>query len=78
MDEGERDQEREFLKRMGRRIRDLRGARGLSQEELGFAADRTQHYISQVELGKRNPSTLTMRALCRALGVSLPELFDGV
>jgi len=73
-----RDIERDFLKRLGMRIRERRSMRGLSQEELGFAADRTQHYISQVELGKRNPSILTIRAICQALEMSPHDMLDGV
>ncbi|MFM8297028.1 MAG: helix-turn-helix domain-containing protein [Microcystis aeruginosa] len=36
--------------------------------------DRT--YISLLERGKRNPSLLCLISLCRALNISLSELFN--
>ena len=39
------------LVRFGKRVRDLRFHRGLSQEELGAKADRHWSYVGQVERG---------------------------
>lgn len=49
------------LKRLGNNIRNLRERAGLSQEALGFKADLHRTYISQLELGQRNPSYTTLR-----------------
>jgi len=72
------DQAEEFLRALGGRIRQFRKARKLSQEKLAFAADLTQHYLSQIEKGERNVSVITIRALAKALGVAIAELFQGI
>ena len=69
--------DKEFLVRLGQKIKALRLDRGLSQEQLGFAAGLTQHYVSQVEQGDRNVSILTLRALAVALEVGIEVLFEG-
>ncbi|MCW3053471.1 MAG: hypothetical protein JWN14_2641 [Chthonomonadales bacterium] len=68
----------EFLLRLGQRIRELRRARNLSQEQLAEAAELVQHYISQIEQGERNVSVVTLRLLAQALGVTLSALVEGL
>ena len=82
MDEGEErnnhTDSQEFLVQLGKRIRELRRARSMSQEQLAEAADLVQHYVSQVEQGERNVSIVTLRLLAQALGVTLPMLVEGL
>lgn len=78
MDEGQPGDHKEFLLELGRRIRQIRKARRLSQEEVAFAAGITQHYLSQVEQGDRNVTVITIRALAKALKVTISELFEGI
>lgn len=59
----------------GNRIRELRKARGLSQEELGHRANLDYRYVGGVERGERNPSLISITRLANALGVPLSELF---
>ncbi len=59
----------------GKRLRALREARGLSQEELGHRADLHRTYVSSVERGQRNVGIENVHALARALGVSAADLF---
>ena len=74
----EKGRDEEFLGRFGKRVRELRLARHLSQEKLAFGCNLTQTYISQVENGQRNASLLIIRLLAQALKVTLSELFQGV
>ena len=62
-------------KQFGKRVRDLREARGLSQEELAFKAGMHRTYLGGIERGERNPSLKNIAAIAEALGVSLSELF---
>lgn len=62
------------LKKLGTNIRFLRERAGLSQEALGFKADLHRTYVSQLELGQRNPSYTTLCKLAKALSVSINEL----
>jgi len=68
----------DILPRFGRRVRELRRQRGLSQEKLGFEANLDRTYISGIERGVRNVSLKNISILSDALGVSLEELFGGV
>jgi transcriptional regulator with XRE-family HTH domain len=62
----------------GRRVRELRKQRGISQEELGFRANLDRTYVSGIERGVRNVGLKNIAALSSALGVSLTVLFQGV
>jgi len=64
--------------RFGRRLRELRQARGLSQEALALEADLDRTYVSGIERGKRNISLRNIEVLARTLGITLSELFDGL
>jgi len=63
-------------KRFGERVRELRLAKGLSQEELAFRADIHRTYLSGVERGIRNPALRNIEAIADSLGVSLSELLS--
>mgnify|MGYP000689216026 CR=1 FL=1 len=58
-----------FVLDFGDRVRELRTKRGLSQEELGFAAGLHRTAISFVERGERASTLETVEKLARALGV---------
>ena len=62
-------------KRFGKRVRELRLAKGLSQEELAYRADVHRTYLGGIERGERNPALKNISAIAEALGVSLSELF---
>jgi ribosome-binding protein aMBF1 (putative translation factor) len=60
----------------GTALRDLRVARGLTQDALAEAAGLDRTYPSLLERGLRAPTFLVMWRLSRALGVPLAELTD--
>jgi transcriptional regulator with XRE-family HTH domain len=60
---------------MGKRIKKLREARGLTQAELADKVGVTQVYISSLESGARkNPSLELLRKLAKALKTDVAEL----
>lgn len=63
------------LKRLGTRIRGLREQKGLSQEALADLTDIGRSYMSGIERGVRNCSTLHLLRLARALRVRIGDLF---
>lgn len=63
-------------KQFGNRVKDLRLARGLSQEELAFRAGIHRTYLGGIERGERNPALKNIAAIARALGVTLSEFFS--
>ena len=63
------------LRRLGNRIRELRESRDLSQEALADVAGIGRSYMSGIERGVRNCSTLHLVKLARALHVNVGDLF---
>src|SRR5215208_1245541 len=62
--------------RAGQRLRQLREAAGLNQQQLAASSGLTHEEISRLELGHQAPLTGTVRALSRALGME-PPVFVG-
>jgi transcriptional regulator with XRE-family HTH domain len=57
------------LKRFGARVRELRLATGMSQEDLASKCGLHRTYVGGVERGERNVGLLNIHAIARALGV---------
>ncbi|MBI1900772.1 MAG: helix-turn-helix transcriptional regulator [Planctomycetia bacterium] len=64
----------DIARRFGNRLRELRKARGLSQEEFAARCDLDRTYISGIERGKRNVSLRNIELIAKALGLSISEL----
>lgn len=62
----------------GRRVRQLRRASDLSQEEFADRARLHPTYVSGIERGHRNPSLVIIGRIAHALSVSLSDLFANV
>ena len=62
---------------LGAALRAAREGRGMSLRELARQVDVSPSFVSQVELGKANPSVGTLYALVSVLGISLNELLGG-
>ncbi len=63
------------LKKIGNRIRELRQRRDLSQESLADLAHIGRSYMSGIERGVRNCSTLHLLRIAHALRVPVGDLF---
>ncbi len=68
----------DILIRFGRRVRELRKAKGLSQEDFAAECGLDRTYISGIERGRRNVSLINVRAIARGLGTSISDLFRGL
>jgi transcriptional regulator with XRE-family HTH domain len=62
------------LRKVGERIRRVRGERGLSQEALADSARLDRSYMSGIERGVRNVTLLKLFAVAKALKVSARDL----
>ncbi len=67
-------EEKEFLSKVGNRIRKLRLDSGLSQEKLAFASNLDRTYIGSVERGERNISVINLTKISTALKINPFEL----
>jgi transcriptional regulator with XRE-family HTH domain len=66
---------------VGRNVLRIRLEKGLSQEELAARSGFNQHYISELEAGKRNPTVMSLYELSFGLGVhpaEIVKLSDGM
>jgi transcriptional regulator with XRE-family HTH domain len=61
---------------LGGRIRELRKAQGLTQEQLADSLGIEQKHVSLIELGKSYPSLDRLMRIAEVLKVPLPNLFD--
>jgi transcriptional regulator with XRE-family HTH domain len=59
----------------GKRLRELREAKGMTQESLAHEAGLDRTYISSVERGERNISLENIERLALALGVKIKDFF---
>ena len=58
----------------GRRVRKLREAAGMTQEELAHAAGLHWTYVGQIERGERNLTYKNVLKLARGLGIAPVKL----
>lgn len=59
----------------GARVRELRTAKGWSQERLASEAGLDRTYIGGIERGERNPSLMNIIKIAQTLHVSTRDLF---
>lgn len=62
-------------KKFGSRIRELRKATGISQEEFADHCGFARSYMSRIERGGANPSLDAVEILANALQIEVKELF---
>lgn len=68
----------EFQKRLGVRIREIRAARGFSQQSFAEACNLHRTHVSLLERGRINVTVNTTRQIAHVLEISLSELFRGL
>lgn len=61
--------------RFGRRLRELRKAKGWTQEQLALRSGLSREYLSRIETGNRNVSLDVVQALSEALEIEAYLLF---
>ena len=64
------------LVKFGRAVRQLREAKGWSQEELAEYADLHRNYVSSLERGERNVALVNVIKLAEALKIKASELLS--
>ncbi len=61
---------------VGRKIKELRIIRNLTQEQLAYISQLDRTYINSVENGKRNISIVNLEKIAKGLNIRLREFFD--
>lgn len=68
----------DIKEKLGRRIRELRDKKGLSQEKFADLCGLDRTYIAGIEKGRRNVSLINIEKIARAFGLSLSQLFKNL
>ena len=66
----------DFKKLVGIRVREARKAKGLTQEELAAAIDKTVETVSNIERGVKLPGLSTLEDIRKVLDIKLSNLVD--
>lgn len=61
---------------IGARIKELRKARRLSQEQLSEKVDINPKHLSRIEVGKNYPSLHTLEKIAKALNIEMKDIFE--
>ena len=64
--------------RFGKRLKELRNQKGLSQEKFALQIEMNRTYYASVEAGRRNVSLNNIKKIAEGLEVSLEDLFKGL
>jgi len=73
-----RDRDRDPLMLFGKRLRELRLERNLSQEKLAELAELHRNYVGGIERGERNVSLVNIVKLARGLNVRPVKLMEPI
>ena len=64
------------LRQFAKRVREMRLAKGISQEKLGSLAGVHRTYVGMIERAEKNITLANIEKFAKALGVRLRELVD--
>lgn len=62
------------LVELGKKIKSLRTARDISQEQLALQSGLDYSYVGRIERGENNPTFLTLLAMANTLNVSVKDI----
>ena len=68
----------EYLEALGKHLRALRRARGLTQDQVARRSRLSPDTVRRLESGKLSPRVDTLRRLAGGLGISLATLFESL
>ena len=67
---------KEFTQKLAKRIKQLREAKGISQEELAYRAGLYRTYVGHLENARYSPSSYVVYKIARALKVKSSDLLS--
>ncbi len=76
--EEELHDEKVFIKSISKRIKLIRLAKGMRQNEIAYRCNFDKSSYNNIESGKRNITLTTLYKIGKALGVSVEEFFKNI
>lgn len=68
--------EMNIKEKIGKRLRELRTAKGLSQEKFAFECELDRTYVASIEQGRRNVSIANIEKIAKAFDMSVFDFFN--
>ncbi len=68
--------EEDVYKKIGKRIRDIRIEKSMTQLDIAAACNFEKSTISRIEAGRTNITVKTLYLLSKALGVEMKDFFE--
>lgn len=68
----------EILTELGKNIRKIREAQGITQKQLAHKVAKDQQSIQRLEAGRMNPSVVYLLEIAAGLGVEAGKLLGGL
>jgi transcriptional regulator with XRE-family HTH domain len=65
-----------ILQKFGFRVKELRSAKGMTQEKLAELSGLSRQYIGDVERGTRNISLVNIQKIAASFEITLSELLN--
>lgn len=72
------ERKNKYLVELGKRIKQVRKTKELSQEQLALKAEIDRSYMGGIERGERNVTFLTLVKLATCLGCDVAEFTKGI
>jgi transcriptional regulator with XRE-family HTH domain len=69
---------KEYLKKIGSRIKQIRTSQDITQTELGYQCDIERPNIARIESGGNNLTVLTLRKIADALKVDVIDILSNL
>lgn len=66
------------LIKFGKKVRELRKKKNLSQEQLAFKANLHRTYVGMIERTEKNITLNNIEKIANALGITIKELFSEI
>ncbi len=66
----------DILLKFGKKVKEARKVKGISQEELAFQAGVHRTYIGMIERAEKNITLLNIEKIANALNVNINYFFD--
>lgn len=68
-------EEQEFLEQIGKRIAELRKAKGMTQVEFAEKLGIQRTALTRIETGGTNLTVLTLKLICKNLDINVNQFF---
>jgi len=65
----------DIKKKFGKKVKEFRLKKGLSQEQLALSAEIDRTYLPSIEKGERNVSITIVEKIAKGLNIEIIDLF---